>query len=49
VGIPTLCADAVDRFGEGSAPDLDELIALDAEVRAWATAATITRAGASRT
>jgi 1-deoxy-D-xylulose-5-phosphate reductoisomerase len=49
VGIATLCADAIDRFGDGPAPDLDELIALDAEVRAWATAATITRVGASRT
>ena len=45
-GIATLCADAVARFGDGPAPDLDELLELDAEVRAWA-AATITTAGAS--
>ena len=43
--IADLCASAIDRFGDGSAPDLDELIALDAEVRAWA--ATATPAGAS--
>jgi len=34
-GIPALLEEAVRRFGEGSdqAPDLDELVALDAEVR----------------
>jgi 1-deoxy-D-xylulose-5-phosphate reductoisomerase len=37
-GIPALLAGAVDRFGAGAdqAPDVDALIALDAEVRAWA-------------
>jgi 1-deoxy-D-xylulose-5-phosphate reductoisomerase len=45
-GIADLCADAVARFGNGSAPNLPELLALDAEVRAWA--ATATPAGASR-
>ncbi len=44
--IADVCADAVARFGSGPAPDLDELIALDAEVRAWA--ATAVPAGASR-
>jgi 1-deoxy-D-xylulose-5-phosphate reductoisomerase len=38
--IAGLCADAIDRFGDGPAPDLDELIALDAEVRAWSATAT---------
>ncbi len=47
LGIATLCADAVERFGDGPPPPLDELLALDAEVRAWATAATVTTAGAS--
>ena len=34
-GIPALLEEAVGRFGEGpdQAPDLDELVALDAEVR----------------
>jgi 1-deoxy-D-xylulose-5-phosphate reductoisomerase len=45
-GIADLCADAVMRFGNGPAPYLPELLALDAEVRAWA--ATATPAGASR-
>jgi 1-deoxy-D-xylulose-5-phosphate reductoisomerase len=45
-GIADLCADATARFGDGKAPDLDELLELDAEVRAWA--ATATPAGASR-
>jgi len=44
--IADLCADAVARFGDGPAPDLLGLLALDAEVRAWA--ATATPAGASR-
>jgi 1-deoxy-D-xylulose-5-phosphate reductoisomerase len=44
-GIADLCSDAVARFGDGAAPDLPELLALDAEVRAWA--ATATPAGAS--
>jgi 1-deoxy-D-xylulose-5-phosphate reductoisomerase len=46
-GIAALCADAVDHFGDGAAPELEELIALDAEVRVWAAAATATTAGAS--
>jgi len=45
-GIAELCADAVVRFGTGAAPELPELLALDAEVRRWA--ATATPAGASR-
>ncbi|HUP83384.1 MAG TPA: 1-deoxy-D-xylulose-5-phosphate reductoisomerase [Candidatus Limnocylindria bacterium] len=45
-GIADLCADAVARFGNGDAPQLAELLALDAEVRVWA--ATATPAGASR-
>ncbi|MEA2677117.1 MAG: 1-deoxy-D-xylulose-5-phosphate reductoisomerase [Chloroflexota bacterium] len=45
-GIAELCADAVARFGNGTAPNLPELLALDTEVRAWA--ATATPAGASR-
>jgi 1-deoxy-D-xylulose-5-phosphate reductoisomerase len=38
-GIPALLAAAVERFGSGAdqAPDVDALIALDAEVRAFAT------------
>ena len=43
-GIPRLLAAAVDRFGAGSAadqaPDLETLVALDAEVRAFAATAT---------
>ncbi|HLO36015.1 MAG TPA: hypothetical protein VK194_08030, partial [Candidatus Deferrimicrobium sp.] len=37
-GIPALLAAAVDRFGQGpdQAPDVDTLVALDAEVRAFA-------------
>jgi 1-deoxy-D-xylulose-5-phosphate reductoisomerase len=40
--IPELCRDAVERFGGGSRndPNLDELINLDREVRAWAATAT---------
>ncbi len=34
-GIARLAAGAVERFGAGPAPGLDELMALDAEVRAW--------------
>jgi 1-deoxy-D-xylulose-5-phosphate reductoisomerase len=47
-GIASLCADAVNRFGTGDAPDLEELIALDSEVRDWAARETVTTAGASR-
>jgi 1-deoxy-D-xylulose-5-phosphate reductoisomerase len=45
-GIAEVCGDAVDRFGGGSAdaPNLDELIALDAEVRAWTATASPARA-----
>jgi 1-deoxy-D-xylulose-5-phosphate reductoisomerase len=46
-GIADVCADAVMRFGNGPAPDLPQLLELDAEVRVWA--ATATPAGASRT
>ncbi|MGO9179564.1 MAG: 1-deoxy-D-xylulose-5-phosphate reductoisomerase [Candidatus Limnocylindrales bacterium] len=38
-GIARLAAGAVQRFGVGPAPALDELIALDSEVRAWCEAA----------
>jgi 1-deoxy-D-xylulose-5-phosphate reductoisomerase len=40
-GIPRLVDAAVARFGSGSPaePDVDAIIALDAEVRAWATSA----------
>ena len=34
-GIHALVAAAVERFGSGPAPDLDELMALDVTVRAW--------------
>jgi len=35
IGIPRLLADAVERFAGGAGdPDLDALIAIDAEVRA---------------
>jgi 1-deoxy-D-xylulose-5-phosphate reductoisomerase len=39
-GIPALLAAAVERFGDGpdQAPDVDALIALDAEVRSFAAA-----------
>jgi 1-deoxy-D-xylulose-5-phosphate reductoisomerase len=48
-GIPRLLEDAVARFGTGpddAAPDLDELIALDAEVRAAFSAPASTGAAA---
>ena len=38
-GIARLAGDAVERFGAGPEPGLEELIALDAEVRAWCEAA----------
>jgi 1-deoxy-D-xylulose-5-phosphate reductoisomerase len=42
-GITRLVGDAVERFGAGdSPPPLDELLALDGEVRAWAGTATPT-------
>ena len=34
-GIPRLVGAAVERFGPGPAPGLEELIVLDAEVRGW--------------
>jgi 1-deoxy-D-xylulose-5-phosphate reductoisomerase len=43
-GIPSLVAAAVERYGFGADPDLPELIALDAEVRSWASSAVITEA-----
>jgi hypothetical protein len=33
-----LAADAVERFGHGPSPDVDELAELDTQVRAWALA-----------
>ncbi len=44
-GIARLVAGAVERFGAGRAPALDELIALDAEVRVWCE----TASGTART
>jgi 1-deoxy-D-xylulose-5-phosphate reductoisomerase len=38
-GIAALIEGAVARFGDGPEPGLDELIALDAEVRAWCASA----------
>jgi 1-deoxy-D-xylulose-5-phosphate reductoisomerase len=38
-GLARVVAGAVERFGEGATPDLEGLIALDAEVRAWAVTA----------
>jgi 1-deoxy-D-xylulose-5-phosphate reductoisomerase len=35
-GITALAASAVERFGDGAPPTVDELAILDAEVRAWA-------------
>jgi 1-deoxy-D-xylulose-5-phosphate reductoisomerase len=35
-GIPQLVAEAVTRFGDGGPPDLEELEAMDPQVRAWA-------------
>ncbi|HYI22507.1 MAG TPA: 1-deoxy-D-xylulose-5-phosphate reductoisomerase [Candidatus Limnocylindrales bacterium] len=43
-GIADLCAHAVDRFGNGADPNLEELITLDAHVRRWAETATLTGA-----
>ncbi len=37
-GIHGLTSGAVQRFGAGPAPDVDALVALDAEIRAWAGA-----------
>jgi 1-deoxy-D-xylulose-5-phosphate reductoisomerase len=45
-GIPTLLDAAVERFGGSDAPELDELIALETEVRAWAESATPSATGA---
>jgi 1-deoxy-D-xylulose-5-phosphate reductoisomerase len=43
-GIHGLTAGAVERFGDGPAPDVDELAELDVAVRAWA-ASTDTHGG----
>ena len=40
-GIAAVCGRAVERYGEGPEPDVDELLELDAEVRAWARTANI--------
>jgi 1-deoxy-D-xylulose-5-phosphate reductoisomerase len=37
-GIATLAAGAVERFGDGPPPDVDELTELEPRVRAWAAA-----------
>jgi 1-deoxy-D-xylulose-5-phosphate reductoisomerase len=37
-GMTALAADAVERFGHGPSPDVDELAELDTQVRAWALA-----------
>ena len=36
-GMTALAAGAVERFGQGPSPDVDDLEALDTQVRAWAT------------
>jgi 1-deoxy-D-xylulose-5-phosphate reductoisomerase len=46
-GIAALCADAITRYGAGDAPDLDELLELDRDVRAWAATASPARASVS--
>jgi 1-deoxy-D-xylulose-5-phosphate reductoisomerase len=43
-GIPALAAAAVKRYGHGTDPDLPDLIALDAEVRSWASSAVVSEA-----
>jgi 1-deoxy-D-xylulose-5-phosphate reductoisomerase len=48
-GIWRLAGNAVERFGTGSAPGLEELVALDAEVRAWCEAAPRAVGGVART
>jgi 1-deoxy-D-xylulose-5-phosphate reductoisomerase len=45
MGIPALAAAAVERYGFGADPDLTELVALDAEVRAWASTAQVNEGG----
>jgi 1-deoxy-D-xylulose-5-phosphate reductoisomerase len=42
MGIAALAEAAVERYGSGVDPDLPGLIALDAEVRAWASTAVVT-------
>ncbi len=44
--IPSLVGAAVERFGSGPDPDLDEVIDLDAEVRTWASSRVIALPGA---
>jgi 1-deoxy-D-xylulose-5-phosphate reductoisomerase len=43
-GITALCERAVARFGRAGHPSLDELVALEAEVRAWAATESIAAA-----
>jgi 1-deoxy-D-xylulose-5-phosphate reductoisomerase len=43
--IVDLVAEALARFGDGPAPDLDEVVALDGEVRAWAMRARVPSGG----
>ena len=38
-GVARLAAGAIERFGDGPDPDVDDLIDLDAGVRAWARTA----------
>jgi len=47
LGIARVLDDAVERYGAGAEPDLDELIALDAEVRAAFASDAQPRMGAS--
>jgi 1-deoxy-D-xylulose 5-phosphate reductoisomerase len=44
-GIAHLAAAAVERYGEGSEPNVEETIALDREVRAWAQVAEVPSMG----
>jgi 1-deoxy-D-xylulose-5-phosphate reductoisomerase len=44
-GIARLAAGAVERFGDGPDPELEEAIALDREVHAWAQAADVSTLG----
>jgi 1-deoxy-D-xylulose-5-phosphate reductoisomerase len=45
--IAALASEGAVRFGDGTAPDVEELEALDAEVRAWARTATPRSPGAA--
>ena len=44
---PVCVSPTLQRFGDGTAPGLDELISLDADVRNWAMSATISHSEAS--